>query len=83
MKDPDMVAAYGVMFSSDLSKTEDILRIPFRADNNFREFVASHRVVQAVALRNGQTFPEAQKVQFLLTTLKHCGMFILCCQMWK
>lgn len=81
--DARLVAAYGIMSSADLSKNEDILRIPYRAENNLREFAASQRVAHAVALRNGQPFPEVQKVQFLLSALKPCAIFTLCCQMWQ
>ena len=81
--DARLVNAYGVLSSADISKNEDILRVPYHGGNSFRDFAAAQRLAHTVALRNGQPFPEAQKVQFLLAALKPCGIFTLRCQMWQ
>ena len=81
--DNRLMLAYGILSSSDLSKNEDNLQLSYRINTPVREFISSHRIAHNVALRNGQPFPESQKVQFLLSALKQCGIFNLRCQMWQ
>ena len=73
--DARLFAAHGILSPSDLRANEASLREPYHPDRPIREHTSTHQELHAIAQANGNPISDAQQVDFLITSLRPCGLF--------
>jgi len=71
----DLLTNYGTLTPADISRNEARLRVPYQPAGNLTDYITQQAQAHAIAASNGQGFPEAQKVKYLIDGLGPSNLF--------
>ena len=73
--DTHLYGAHGILSPADLRLNEAALRAPYQPDLPIHDHTSHQQELHAIAQANGSAFSEAQKVEYLIASLRPCNTY--------